>query len=188
MLTLGGLALVGSALYGTVKVVGNRRSNKPKRPAWLREPQFVTAVATAKGTATKPLRNSNVVIETPTTASVVGLANYAIYTKQGRQLAISALTGATALIHIVLGLQAGIPLFVWNGAGFIMLLAGKYVVPQLAPYRQEVNNVMLAYTGTTIVAYFLSLGPTAFINPLGLTTKLIEVGLVSLLWQEEEAG
>lgn len=184
MISLVGLALTGGALFGGIEVL--RRRQNEGRPLWLRE-RRLTAVTVAEKTGPGHTAG-DVMVDEPALAGAAGLVDYVVYDQRGRRLSIIALTSSTALIHLALGLQGGIPLLVWNGAGYLLLLAGKYAVPQLAPYRQTINDGLMAYTGTTVAAYFLTVGPASLIDPVGLTTKLIEIGLLGLLWQEEGAG
>lgn len=186
MISLGLLAATGGALYGGVKAL--RFWQNGERPIWLKEAKLATVPVTGEGnvaTATPAVGNVVFAADEPRDATLV---NFLRYDNAARQVSVITLTGATALIHIALGLQAGIPLFVWNGAGFIAFLAGQYFTPQLEPYRAEVRDGFIAYSGTTIVAYFLLQGSAGLLNPVGMTTKLIEAGLIGLLWHEEGAG
>lgn len=187
MISLGTLAMTTGALYGGVKAL--RFWQHRERPLWLREPQLAYATVTEA----PPQTTDHVTAYRPmvTEASAAGpatIVDYMVYNEQGRKLSVITLTGATALIHIVLGVQGGIPLFIWNGAGFVAFLAGQYFTPELEPYRAEVRDGFIAYTGTTIVAYFLLQGSSGLLSPLGMTTKLIEAGLIGLLWHEKGAG
>jgi hypothetical protein len=48
------------------------------------------------------------------------------------RLGVLVLTVATAGIHLYLGLSSGLPLFVLNGLGYLMLLAALYLpIPRL---------------------------------------------------------
>lgn len=187
MISLGTLAMTTGALYGGVKAL--RFWKHRERPLWLREPQlaYATVAEASLQTADHVTIDRSLVSE----ASVTGPAAVVhdlVYNEQGRKLSVITLTGATALIHIVLGLQGGIPLFIWNGAGFVAFLAGQYFAPELDPYRAEVRDGFIAYTGTTIVAYFLLQGSSGLRSPLGMTTKLIEAGIIGLLWHEKGTG
>lgn len=186
MMSLGLLAATGGALYGSVKAL--RFWQTGERPLWLQEAKVATVpVAEGSSTVAGATAAGNVVFAAaePKDATLI---NFLRYDKEARKVTVITLTGATALIHIALGLQAGLPLFVWNGAGFIALLAGQYFTPQLEPYRAEVRDGFIAYSGTTMVAYFLLQGSAGLLNPVGMTTKVIEAGLIGLLWHEEGAG
>lgn len=186
MISLGLLAATGGALYGSVKAL--RFWQTGERPLWLKEAGLASVPVTGEvsaSTADAAVGTAAFPAEGVRDATLV---NFLRYDKEARKVSVITLTGATALIHIALGLQAGLPLFVWNGAGFIALLAGQYFTPQLEPYRAEVRDGFIAYSGTTIVAYFLLQGSAGLLNPVGLTTKVIEAGLIGLLWHEEGAG
>lgn len=103
-----------------------------------------------------------------------------------RATAILALGGATALTHLLLGAQLAAPLLVWNGIGYAALLASYHFVPRLAPYRATTRDVLSAYTGTTLVLYFVQRGIEGLVAPAGVVNKLVEVGLLALLWFEKE--
>lgn len=186
MISLGLLAATGGALYGSVKAL--RFWQQGERPLWLKEVKLATVSVTSEDSAPTTNPATGKVVFAATEASDATLVNFLRYDKEARKVAVISLTGATALIHIALGLQAGLPLFVWNGAGFIALLAGQYFTPQLEPYRAEVRDGFIAYSGTTIVAYFLLQGSAGLLNPVGMATKVIEAGLIGLLWHEEGAG
>lgn len=95
--------------------------------------------------------------------------NYSLMTS------VVVLTLATAIIHLLLGL----PLFILNGIGYIVLLALLYApISQLAPYQHYVRYVLIAYTGLTIILWiFLGIPYTG----LGYITKLIELILIVVL-------
>ena len=86
----------------------------------------------------------------------------------------------TGLIHLFLGLQ-GQFILVLNGLGFIALVIGLYLLPQLATWRTQVRWVLIAYTAVTIVGYF-AIVPQPLDYGLGLVTKAIEVILIVLLF------
>jgi len=187
MISLGTLAITGGALYGSVKAL--RFWRRGERPLWLKEARLAGAtVAIEGGQAAGDVRATGDALFEAVDEQASSVVNYVLHDAQGRKTAVITLASATALIHLLLGLQAGIPLFVWNGAGFVAFLAGQYFTPDLAPYRAEVRDGFIAYTGTTIVAYFLSTGSAGLLAPVGMSTKLIEAGLIGLLWHEEGAG
>ncbi|MBV7329466.1 hypothetical protein KFU94_14685 [Chloroflexi bacterium TSY] len=178
MISLGTLGLTGALVYGGVKALRSLIVRKERRGEWLNttSPAGATATPEPAGTATviEP-------IDRP-----ASLLNYIVHDEQGRKQSILALSGTTTALHILLGLQWGTPIFIWNGAGFVAFAVAQYFVPQLAPYRREIRDGFIAYTGTTIVAYFLVRGPAGLTNVVGMTTKLVEAGLIALLWREEE--
>lgn len=99
------------------------------------------------------------------------------------KLIVITLTVVTAVWHLTLGLRDlgssfGIP-FILNGAGYLVLLAALYIIPQLASYRALTRYALMAFAAVTIVAYFIVND-----NPIGsgLVTKVVEVALVAALW------
>ena len=98
-----------------------------------------------------------------------------------RIIALALLTG---LIHLYLGVQDGIPLFILNGLGFIALVAGLYFLPQLANWRLHLRWALVAYTAITIIAYFV-VDSQPFDSWIGLVTKAIEVILIVLLYLQQ---
>lgn len=97
-----------------------------------------------------------------------------------RQVAIVALTGATAAIHIALGGQ----LFVLNGVGYLSLLCVHLAVPDRESYRTYTRNALLGYTSVTVIGYIAVQGIAGFSDPLGIFNKLIELGLLNVLWED----
>ncbi len=94
---------------------------------------------------------------------------------------IMGLALLTGLIHLFLGVQVGFPLFILNGLGFIALVVGLYLVPQLASLRPTIRWALVAYTAVTIIAYFVVNGQQSLDNGFGLLTKAVELILVLLL-------
>lgn len=86
----------------------------------------------------------------------------------------------TGLIHLFVGIQ-GQYILVLNGLGFFALAIGLYLLPQLASWRNQIRWALIAYTGVTIVLYFV-LFPQPLDYGLGLVTKAIEVILIVLLF------
>ena len=101
-----------------------------------------------------------------------------------RELLIAALTGTTAVIHIYLGGT----LFVLNGVGFLAALAAHYAVPQRESYQKWTRDGLFGYTGFTVAGYFALKGVAGFANPIGVATKLVELGLMRVLWEDREAA
>ena len=105
----------------------------------------------------------------------------------GRQKAIAALTVATALIHIVLGIMSEgtfMIIFILNGLGYLALLAALYFLPQFAAQRSLVRWALLAFTAVTFVLYFVFNWPDIW-SPMGIVDKVIELLLIILLLQEQ---
>ena len=93
------------------------------------------------------------------------------------QWGIILLTVATAVIHFSLIL----PLFILNGLGYLVLLAGLYLpIPALANYRSWVRWVLLGYTALTIILWVIM----GVRSPLAYIDKAIEVVLIGLLFME----
>ena len=101
-----------------------------------------------------------------------------------RDALLITLTGATALIHVSLGGT----LLVLNGIGFLVLLTAHYTVPQRESYCKWTRGGLMGYTGATVASYFVVRGAAAWIDPLGMTTKLIELGLLHMLFAEQAAS
>ena len=120
---------------------------------------------------------------------------------------IIALALLTALIHLFLGVQGGIAIFILNGLGFIALVAALYLLPQLAHWSTYIRWALVAYTAITIVAYFVVNQQSTYIrwalvaytaitiyfvvnqqpldSGIGLITKAIEVILIVLLYLQK---
>jgi hypothetical protein len=94
---------------------------------------------------------------------------------------IIALALLTALIHLFLGIQGGIAIFILNGLGFIALVAALYLLPQLANWRTYIRWALVAYAAITIVAYFV-VNQQPLDSGIGLVTKAVEVILIVLLY------
>lgn len=94
------------------------------------------------------------------------------------------LTLITALIHLYLSFQfpeGPDPAFLLNAIGYMALLAVIYApIPSLAPYRNIACWVLIGYTALTI-ALWLFFGANSL---LAYFVKLVEVGLILLLWTE----
>ena len=59
-------------------------------------------------------------------------------------------------------------------------------MPQANRYRPLSRAALAGYTGATIAAYFVQRGPLALVDPVGMTTKAVEVGVLGLLWAEHQ--
>ena len=93
---------------------------------------------------------------------------------------IMGLALLTGLIHLFLGIQGAIPIFILNGLGFIALVAALYLVPQLANLRTYTRWALAAYTAVTIIAYFV-VNQQPLDSGFGLLTKAVELILLLLL-------
>ncbi len=93
-------------------------------------------------------------------------------------LAIIALTLATAIIHIVLAIPAGLLMFYANGLGYVALLGAIHLpLPTLDRYRRAARYALLAYTAVTVLGW-VAFGAR---DTIGYIDKAIEVALIVLL-------
>ena len=69
-----------------------------------------------------------------------------------------------------------------------VLLTTHYAVPQRESYRKWTRDGLFGYTGVTIASYFVVRGVAGWVDPLGMTAKLIELGLLRVLWAEQAAS
>ncbi len=99
-----------------------------------------------------------------------------------REVLVIGLTGATAIIHLTLGA----PIFVLNGIGFAGLLGLHYLVPPKETYRQYTRSALFGYTSVIVVGYFIVNGAGGFVNSIRIANKLIELGLLAVLWQDQQ--
>lgn len=178
------LAVTGAAFYGSVKFLRNR-AQKQAQPmvvnaATVERDQSSGSttpiepdVIAPSGKATPPIRQWRILNRFTTDPAL-------------RKTSILALGGATSLTHIALGLQYSSALFIWNGVGYATLLAANYAMPRLASYRNKSRDLLMAYTGTTIVAYFLQQGLLGLTSPVGMVNKAVELSMLSLLWFEPD--
>ena len=131
----------------------------------------------------QPLVTAPIMSE-PDQVNSLGTAVQAVLAnEEAREQTIISLTGTTTAIHLLLGLHANVPLFIVSGAGFVVLVAGRYALPD---HKVMIDDAFMAYTGTTVAAYFASLGMASLFNPMGLVTKLVELGLLSALWVDAQ--
>src|SRR5918998_1577709 len=97
------------------------------------------------------------------------------------RLGIIFLTVSTAILHLFLGLTAGLPLFVLAGLGYLVLLAALYLpIAQLAPYQNTTRWILIGYT-TLILLLWLVVGQR---NAAGYIDKVVELLLIVLLLAE----
>lgn len=96
------------------------------------------------------------------------------------QVTIILLVLATALVHLQRGIEFGMPMFIANGIGYLVLVAALYVpVAFLAPYRKWIRWALIAFTLVTIIGW-IAIGDKA--EMIGWITKAIEIVLVILLF------
>jgi predicted flap endonuclease-1-like 5' DNA nuclease len=182
MLSLGAFVIGSGTLYATItmyhKIVDGARipwldnlfpRQKKKTPSVAPE---TSASSTAQAEVVAPTLNPVATVMIDEKAALE------------RKILITTLSGATTLIHLQMGIAYGSTLFLLNGVGFAGLLAAYYFVPPLTPYRRYTRPVFMGYTGVTIVAYFVKWGVLGFASSLGMFTKLVEAGLIVLLWQD----
>ncbi len=96
------------------------------------------------------------------------------------QIGIIVLAVATAVIHFVLAFDW---MFYANALGYLLLVGLLYLpLAAVAPYRNLVRWVLIAYTAVTVVAWLLigTRGPVAYLD------KAIEVALIALLFIESQ--
>lgn len=178
------LAVTGAALYGSVKLLRSRAQKQAQptevNPTVVERDQSIESttpiepdVIAPSGKTTPPIRQWHILNRFTTDPAL-------------RKTSILALGGATSLTHIALGLQYSSALFIWNGIGYATLLAANYAMPRLAPYRDKSRDLLMAYTGTTIVAYFLQQGLLGLTSPVGMVNKAVELSMLSLLWFEPD--
>jgi hypothetical protein len=105
----------------------------------------------------------------------------------GLGVGIFLLTLATAGIHLylaftaipIMGLNFGVMLFIFNGLGYLGLLAVLQLpIPQLARFRSAARWALIAFATVTIVLFFV-MAPVY--TTLGYVDKAIEVALIALL-------
>lgn len=126
-------------------------------------------------------------------AVVVGIALMAWPAIQLRpiQLLISALVVMTAIVHLMVGIDA--PLLLANGVGYVAILAALYLLPVklFKGLRTPLSWLLIAYTIITIISFFV-IHPGGIedgsLDWLGLVTKAVEVVLIALLfldWRQQ---
>ena len=120
-------------------------------------------------------------------AVVVGLGLMAWSAIQLRpiQLLIAALVVLTAVVHLMVGVEA--PLLLANGVGYLAILAALYLLPVnfFKGLRVPLYWLLIAYTLITIISFFV-IHPGGMedgsLDWLGLVTKAAEVVLVVLVF------
>ena len=109
---------------------------------------------------------------------------------QGRvrtsQITLIVLTAITALIHFERAIQD--PdiriMFILNGLGYFALLAAFYL-PMLQRFHNAVRWTFIAYTGVTILLYFVWVAMSGeWTIPLGPIAKIVEAAMIVILWRE----
>ena len=107
-----------------------------------------------------------------------------LYSKFGsRQWLILSLTLVTAVIHLFLPGA----LFKLNGLGYLGLITLYLVNFQFLSFpRNLIRWALVGYTALTVILYFVMQIPSggAFVSPLGIFTKILELVLIYLLLRE----
>jgi len=98
------------------------------------------------------------------------------------QIGILLLALVTAVVHLVLlNIQMGKIdiLFTLNGLGYLALLAAYYLpLPFARENRSLVGWAFMAFEAITVLAWVFIGARSA----LGYVTKIVELGLIGLLW------
>ena len=101
-----------------------------------------------------------------------------------REILLALFNTTTAVIHIYLG---GV-LFTLNGVGFLAFLAARHILPPRESYQKYVREGNFIYSGLTIIPYFAAYGLSGgFQMTTDLISKLAEIGIMYVLWQERKA-
>ncbi|MCI0396310.1 MAG: hypothetical protein L0322_15410, partial [Chloroflexi bacterium] len=106
-----------------------------------------------------------------------------------RQWLIALLAVATAAVHF--SRAAADPeiriLFILNGLGYLALAAALFLpLPQLQAQRGRIRWAFIGYTAVTILFYLIwGFMSGEWTVPLGPIDKVIEIILITLLWQEK---
>ena len=108
-------------------------------------------------------------------------------------LAIVLLALATAGIHLGLAAAGGFDIlqdplalpFILNGIGFAgLLILYLLTMVSFTNLHSVARWLLMIFSAVTIVAFFV-VNPEPFSSIFGLITKVIEVGLIVVLWQAE---
>lgn len=101
---------------------------------------------------------------------------------------IVLLTLYTAVVHgITLNMQHMDVLFTLNALGYLALLGallGTVFEHYLNNRQRLLHYAFMTYTGVTILAWLFINGD--FTDPLGVSTKLVELLLIVFLWLHNE--
>jgi hypothetical protein len=99
------------------------------------------------------------------------------------QIGFIVLTLITAIIHFTLLFPD--PVFILNGLGYLALLAAYFLpVPIAKDNRRLVRWVFMGFVAVTILAW-VAIGDKSWpAGALGYVTKLVELVLIALLWND----
>lgn len=95
------------------------------------------------------------------------------------------LLAMAAFVHLYIGIDSEW-LLLLNGAGYLVLTLLLYLpIEAIAPYRGYLLALTLGYTAVTFVGYYALHGVNLGLlwDWTGVFTKLIEAGIMVLLWQ-----
>ena len=177
MISLTAIAISGGAIYAGLQVYDRIRGVKQKpwlMPSQNKEPQVVDIVdSQTTMSETEGLQSEEPLTSMSTTYRIAGV-------DLDRRTAIVVLTATTSIIHVTLAR----PLMVLNGIGSALLLIPHYFTPQLEPYRHETRDTLIAYTVVTFVGFYVVKDVALWFTPIGITCKLVEAGMLALLWHE----
>lgn len=97
------------------------------------------------------------------------------------QTGIVILAAATALIHLTLSFPD--PMFILNGLGYLGLTGALFLpLPVARDHRPLVRTILMGYTALTIILW-VAIGMR---TPIGYAAKVIELGLIALLWMDRK--
>jgi hypothetical protein len=105
------------------------------------------------------------------------------------QFGIILTTVITAVIHLYIGITLPSTLFVLNGIGYLVLLAGLFLNVSIAQkYRRLIRWALIGFTAVTIVAW-VAIGDKSWPSgALGYITKFDEILLLAFLWMDQSRG
>jgi len=99
------------------------------------------------------------------------------------QVGIIVLTLITAAVHFTLLFPD--PVFILNGLGYLTLLAAYFLpVPIAKDNRRLVRWAYMGFAAVTILAWVAIGDKSGPAGALGYFTKLVELVLIALLWND----
>lgn len=102
-----------------------------------------------------------------------------------REALIAVFSTTTAAIHLYYG---GL-IFTLNGLAFLTFLTARHLLPKRESYQKYVRDGNIIMAAATILPYFAKYGIYAgFEMPIGVVSKLAEVGLIYVLWRDDQAA
>jgi hypothetical protein len=98
------------------------------------------------------------------------------------QVGIVVLTMITAAIHLWLGISFSDTLFLLNGLGYLVLLAGLFLPLSFTQGRRDlIRWALIGFTALTILAWLVMGEKTLPQATVGYVTKAVEIVLIILL-------